>query len=477
MSNLRPSRFALLAAVVAVPLAASTTSSTAHAAGFLTDQFGSDHGQPAMANAYSVYFNPAAMTGMTGSDITLDGIFAARTLSFNRATSALSPSCGASATCTVASNPTYASANTGQATLFNVLAAPFLGFVTDFGGSKLRLGVAGYVPFGGQVSWDKVSAFQNYPGAPGAVDGPQRFASIATNFNSLYGTLALAYKFEGAHLGIGLSASVINTTIMDTRAHNLNGSDDIIDNNKIVEGRAYVDVSGVQIGAAAGLYWEPTPDLHVGVSYTSQPNFGTMKLTGTFQQYIPGTAPLSESADFYQAYPDVTRLGLAWRVAPDTELRLDASYQRWSVLTSQCIVKAGTPCNTGSDGNVSGPSVLANVPRNFQDSIKVRGGAAYWVLPTTELFGSFSVESSEVPVAYEDPLVFDSVRLAPTLGIRHGFTKHLYAMAAYTYTYLLPVTVTNSAYNTFTGPSKSPSENGTYNSSFYILDAALSYVF
>ena len=40
-----------------------------------------------------------------------------------------------------------------------------------------------------------------------------------------------------------------------------------------------------------------------------------------------------------------------------------------------------------------------------------------------------------------------------------------------------PVTVTNSAYNTYAAPSKTPSENGQYSSALYVLDAAFSYVF
>ncbi len=481
MSNPRLLRRALSASVLGV-LVVSVTS-PAHATGFLADQFGADHGNPAMGNAYSVYFNPAAMAGMKGSDLTLDGFVAARSLSFNRSQSALSPTCGAaSATCTTASDPTYIAANTGQATLFNVLASPFLGFATDFGGSKWHLGIAGYVPFGGQVSWDKVSALQNYPGAPGAYDGPQRWASISTNIASIYGTVALAYRIESAHLGIGISASVIDSSVQDTRAHNLDGSDNVLTDGKLVEGRSNLNVSGVQAGAAAGLYWEPVRSLHLGASYTSQPGFGTMRLSGTFKFFEPGTSIPPKNVDLLQAYPDVIRLGATWRVAPDTELRLDGSYQRWSAFNQQCIVPSGQSCNLTANGglpsNVSVTNaVVQNIPRNFQDTVKVRAGVAYWVLPTTEVFASGSIETSPVSSAYEDPLIFDSTHLAGTLGVRHGFTKHFYAMASYTYTYLLPVTVTDSALNTYAQPTKTPSENGQYSSSLYVLDAAVSYVF
>jgi long-chain fatty acid transport protein len=474
MSNLTRRPFLLPLSTLALLSAAPRT---AHATGFLTDQFGSDHGQPALSNAYSVYFNPAAMAGAAGSDITLGGVVAARSVNFNRSQSALSPSCLGKPNCTIATDPTYVSANTGSATLFNALAAPFAGFVTDFGGSSFRLGVASYVPFGGSVSWQKT---QSILGAPGASDGPQRWASISTTTSSLYNTLAFAYRLEAAHLGIGVSVSAINSSAKDTRAHNLDGSDDVLtSNNTVAEGRSYLDVSGWQIGAALGLYWEATPTLRFGASYTSQPGFGTMRLSGTFKQWQQSSPELSSNVDLLQAFPDVVRIGGAWRVAPDAELRLDASYQRWSALKNQCVVNSGQQCNVNADGSLPAGSsgVLVNIPRNLQDAVKVRLGGAYWVQPETEIFGSGAVETSPVSSAYDDPLVFDSVRLYGTLGIRHAFTKHWYAGAAYTYVYFLPVTVTDSAYAGYSKPSRSPNENGSYNSQLYILDASVSYVF
>ncbi len=475
MSNLR-SHLLRRFAVPLAPLALlCTTPRVAHAAGFLADTFGSDHGQPALSNTYSVYYNPAAMVGMAATDLTLGGVVAARSVGFNRSPASLSPSCLGQKNCS-ASDPTYIAANTGQATLFNALAAPFLGFVTDFGGSNLRLGIASYVPFGGQVTWQNTGAV---PGAPGATDGPQRWSSISNTTSSLYETAAFAYRIPSAHLGIGVSVSAIRSAIQDTRAHNLDGSDDVLNgNNTIKEGRAFIDVSGWQIGAAAGLWWQPTPTLRLGASYTSQPNFGTMRLSGSYKQWEQGAGETSKNVDFLQAYPDIIRLGAAWRAAPDLELRLDGSWQRWSQFKNQCVVSTGGSCNVNADGSVpSGSSVIQNVQRNYQDAYRVRLGGAYWVQPEAEIFASGAFESSAASTAYVDPLLFDSNKLAGTLGIKYSFTGHWYGQAAYTYVYYLPVTVTDSALATAQQPTKLPNEDGSYTSSLYILDVALGYVF
>jgi long-chain fatty acid transport protein len=462
--------------VVSLVAAAGLTPATARASGFLTDQFGSDQGNPALGNPYSVYFNPGAMGGMHGSEIIAGGVLAARSLDYTRSQSSLSP--GAAG---VVGDPVYTQANTGQAHLFNVIGAPFVGFVTDFGGSKFRLGLASYIPFGGQVSWGKNDAFQNSALAPGAYDGPQRWASISAVTSSLYETAAFAYRFEKPRLSLGASFSVIRTGVNDTRARNVDGSDDLLTSTgALKEGRSYVDVSGIQVGASAGVYWEATEDrrLRLGVSYTSQPNFGTMRLGGTFRftggAQVPDT---TTNIDLLQGYPDVIRAGAAWRVSPQAELRLDGSWQRWSQFKMQCIVPKGNSCAVDSHGVSSDSSVILDVPRDFQDSFKVRGGIAFWVAPTTEIFASAAYESSPVRKAYEDPLIFDSQRVYGTLGFRHGFSRHFYASLSYTYVYFVPVTVNNSVYNDASGIAKVPYANGDYSSELYYFDAALSYRF
>jgi long-chain fatty acid transport protein len=465
-------------APLAVLAVATLTEGTARASGFLSDQFGSDQGQPALASTYAVYFNPGAMAGMHGTELTLDGVLAARSLDYNRSAAALSSNTTPGKV--AVGDPIYTNANTGPAHLFNVLAAPFGGFVTDFGGSKLRLGLAAYIPFGGALSWGKNNAYANSTIAPGAYDGPQRWSSISTSTYSVYSTAALAYRFEKARLGVGASFSVINTTLQDTRARNVDGSDDILAaDGSVKEGRSYLDVSGVQMGASAGVYWEATKDgaLRLGASYTSQPGFGEMRLKGTFK--LAPASPGGTPADLLQSYPDVIRVGAAWRVRPDVEVRLDGDWQRWSEFKYQCIVNPGTDCGADSHGLTSLGTVKLNLPRDWNDSFKVRLGIAYWVVPQTELFASSAFESSPTGKSHEDPLVFDSTRIYGTLGARHAFSKHFYASLSYTYVYLVPLTVTSSAYSNPTNPpvSQSPSAAGSYSSEIYIFDGAVSYRF
>jgi long-chain fatty acid transport protein len=478
MSKARPNALARLLPVGALALAVLAPEGTARASGFLSDQFGSDQGDPALGNVYAVYFNPAAMAGMHGSEITLDGVIAARSLDYTRSPSALT-STGAYQG-SPGSYPYYQGSNSGKATLFNVLSAPFGGFVTDFGGSHARLGVAAYVPFGGAATWGKNQAYANSTEVPGGYDGPQRWSSISASTYSIYTTAAFAYRFDKPRIGLGLSVSGIYSTLQDTRARDASGTDDIVaSNGQILEGRTYIDEKGAQIGASAGLYWEATKDgaLRFGASYTSAPNFGTMRLKGNFQ-FSPGiTSESTTSADLLEAYPDIIRWGAAWRVSPQTELRLDGDWERWSNFKDQCVVQSGSSCPTNSQGVATGSNILLDLPRNWKDSFKVRLGIGYWVTPDTELHASASWNSAPVDKHNEDPLIYDSTRLAGTVGVRHGFNRHFYGALSYTYIYVLPLTVNDSAYPTYASPSNSPSTNGDYSSQLYVFDVALGYRF
>jgi long-subunit fatty acid transport protein len=125
----------------------------------------------------------------------------------------------------------------------------------------------------------------------------------------------------------------------------------------------------------------------------------------------------------------------------------------------------------------SSNTVKLDLPRDWNDTFKIRGGVAYWIVPQTELFASFAFESAPSGKSHVDPLIYDSARLEPTIGVRHAFTRNLYASLSYTYIYVVPLTVTDSAYATYPAISRSPSTNGSYSSEIYIFDGALGYHF
>jgi len=482
--SLRASRRVLAGSVALLGFAAVLgTSSDASASGYLTARFGTDHGTPAMPNAYAIYYNPAALGGTTGTTITGDVSLLLRWAQYRRGTDALSPSQES-----YRNDPTYAGSNTGKGNLLNLLALPFLGVNTDFGGSKyFRGGYAFYIPFGGLATWDRADSPSF--GVPGTVDRAQRWHNISGQILAIYNTFAFAVKVH-PRFTIGMNVSPIIHTASTVRARNADGSDDTVVGGSLVEGRSLLEVSGFNVGGALGLYWEPTDQLRFGLSYTTQPGFGETKMSGELTTQIAATAPGTSQVDFFQTYPDIWRFGTAVRMNEKWEFRGDFEFVRWSVFERQCVVAKGATCDVAPDGrDLSGGKVVLNVPRNWKNAIGIRLGPAYNVNEDLELFGSLGLTTPAVPKETIDASTIDSTRLYGTIGAKYAVSKRLALAGSYNHIYFFDVnTDGRSIQNIPDHPSsqqgggdynasRSPSADGRYRSQIGFVNVNVAYTF
>lgn len=457
--------------------------STAEASGYLSARFGGDHGTAANPSPFAVYYNPAALGGLTGTQATLDGTLVVRTASYERPASALSPLVAGTK-----DDPNYRNSNTGTAKLTNVLGLPFVGFGSDLGTKNLRVGAALFVPFGGQAEWARNSSWAGRTDLPGAVDGPQRWVNISGQILAVYGSLAAAYRFEDAHLSVGVSLSGIFHKITTVRARNFDGTDDVkTPAGALKEGRALIEAHGFNMALGLGLYWEPTPEVKVGLSYQSQPGFGTTRMKGTLEQQFGTSAGLAERTDieFLQAYPDIFRLAASFRVDKQWELRLGTEFVRWSVLKGQCVINASksngsAPCDLDDKYNApnSNSPVVQNVVRNWKDSVNFAAGVGYFPTDTLELFFGETVSTSPVPKETIDVATIDSTRLYTSAGARVQVSKGFFVAGSYTNLYFIPVdTEGKSQHFTFGATSKSPSSDGVYKSMVHLFNVNLTMAF
>jgi long-subunit fatty acid transport protein len=451
-------------------LAAASWSTAADASGFLNPRLADPHGQPALSNPYAIYFNPAALGGIHGTEIVLDGTLVYRTVDYTRSPAALSPR----------STPTkgdalYVSTNIGDAHAANTFVIPFAAAATDFGSESFFAGIGAYVPFGGAVQFDRRPEFAGNPNARGAVDGPQRWAVISGNQRSLYTTAALGFRLPNSGLSVALSGSVVLSSIQHVQARNLDGYDDING-----EGRALLDVSGVEFAPSAGVFWEVLPKgkLRLGASYSLRPSLGEMRLTGTLRQQYDKEAV--KDVDFTQTYPDVLRMGLAARPWGDTvELRLDAEYVTWSEFDNQCIVTKGQPCATNPDGSEvnNAGNIILNIRRHWRDTGAVHAGIGYYASSVTEVFGALGYDTSAATVQTVEATYPDSFKAMGSLGARFRLTSATAIGASTTLVHYLPVTASNQQQLANAGNSKIPNEDGEYKSNvlFFNLNASLAF--
>jgi long-chain fatty acid transport protein len=464
-------RSLLGSSVVATALLLATNN--ASASGYLSARFGGDHGTPAMPNGYAIYFNPAALGGTEGTAITGDLAVLLRYASYERPTSSLSPSSEGAAKV-----PGYVEANSGKATVTNLLALPFLSFNTDFGSKWFRAGFASYVPFGGFANWSRGDA-SAFPNAPGAVDGPQRWHNISGQLLAWYNTVAVAAKLGDTGLSLGLSGSAIVHSIKTVRARNLDGSDDTAGlTGRGKEGRSYLAVHGLNFGFGAGLYYEPEDKkFRLGLSYMSQPGLGETKMSGTVTQILEGSAGSETDAELTQTYPDIWRLGMAHRMSKKFELRGDFEYVRWSTFDRQCVVQKGAKCELDANSGSPDGKIILNIPRKFKDAFGARIGPAYFVNDDLELFGSLGLTTPAVPKETIDSSTIDALRFYLAVGAKYELSKHVGLAASYNHIAFMNVTTNRGQQNNFSNPSKSPNASGTYASQIGFVNVNMTYTF
>lgn len=453
----------------------------AAASGYLTARFGADHGTPAQPNAFAIYFNPAALGGTTGTTITGDISVLARFARYNRTADALSPSDQA-----LLSDPKYRNANLGTANLSNLLALPFVGVNTDFGTKNLRGGYAFYIPFGGLATWDRRAG---EPGVPGSTDGVSRWHNISGSILAIYNTFALAYRIPQLNLSIGASFSPVIHMVSTVRARNADGSDDTINSaGALVEGRSLLDASGVNFAASAGIYYEPSDRVRLGVSYNSQPGFGKTEINGTLRTQLGSGAESKTPISFSQSLPDIVRFGAGWKVTDRLDLRGDFEFVRWSVFDKQCVYNEGTECSVDEIGRrvgEAGNNVILNVPRRWNDAVGFRAGPGFLITPQLEGFGSLGFTTPAVPKSTIDASTIDSQRLYLTFGAKYEFSKHFALAGSYNHIYFFPVNTNgdnnqnilqhsgDANYNA----SRSPSADGRYRSQIGFVNVNVAYTF
>jgi long-chain fatty acid transport protein len=377
-------------------------------------------------------------------------------------------------------------ANSGSGELFNVVGTPFFAAATDFGVEGLGVGLGFFVPFGGSTEFDQVAKSDAFPGA---VDGPQRWWVIEGTLRTLYVSTAVSYRFEDLRLSLGAGFNVVVSQMDTIRARNSDGTDHLVSNGQLAEGRAYVKVSTVDVAASFGLIWEPIDNLYVGLSYQSQPGFGTSRLTGDTTLIfgaVPSEAVEATPSEFFNAWPDVIRLGFRYTEPKVWEGRLFAEYARWSVMHEHCLLNT-----TVADRSCRGdppPGKIVLVPRRWDDAFGIRLGGSYWLSDAVELYTGFGYDGNAIPDTTIDPGLYDNDKFSIAIGGRFQLMPELRLSVTYTQViyperevaaraHLPGATVGDIESLGFTSAERDPDAAGTYKHAIGVLDVSLEATF
>ncbi|MGZ3407759.1 MAG: OmpP1/FadL family transporter, partial [Polyangia bacterium] len=339
----RSSRPALaVTALVVVVVVVAVGAGAAHANPLSLARFGGLRGDAVYQGAYALYWNPAALAA-PGFDVAVDAQLLARQASYDR-DAALNAVPDASV-----------AANAGLATITTVGVVPsaMARWGLALRAFDLGVGFGAFVENGGAASWDK--NLRAPPGAPGAIDGPQRWASINAQLLLVDLGLGLAARHRRTGLSIGFVPILVAGSFSTVRARNIDQSEDLVDaagNPK--EGRAYFAGSGVGFSAIVGVRWDNGRGWAAGATYQRG---ARMQLDGDLHVAFGTQAPSSQRATLSLPIADVVRLSAALRATRWLTLRPTFEWALWSTLKEHVFAAA-------SDG-----TPLLVIPRNYHDMI------------------------------------------------------------------------------------------------------------
>ncbi len=446
----------------ALPLAAFVllVPTVAHAGGFSTARFGAEHGTPVSANPTALFYNPAAIAETSGFRIFVDGSLALRSATYRHDPAP-----------TDTPEPAGAEgANNGEATLFNVAAAPMIGATYKLE-NNLAFGAAFYVPFGGSSVWDKNKNFENNTTFAGPLDGVQRWTTIEGTLRSMFATVGAAYRIEAARLSIGVTGNLIISNVDTLRARNGDGS-----NRLGSEGRSYLNVSGISGSFGIGAMFEAVPKtLWFGASYQSLPGVvGGLTLNGKLKNKFGPGAPTEQDVTVYQDLPDSIRFGAKFRPMDWLELRLFGDYTRWSTFKNQCIAAKDEACNVDDKGAAAdGTTPVQNIPRQWQDTVGIRAGASFFPRDKVEIMTGVGYDGNAIPDSTLDPSITDFDDVGVALGGRLQIVKQVAAAVTYTHIFYFPRNTAgkNESATTFVPPSNGPDTGGRYSQTIGVINA------
>jgi long-chain fatty acid transport protein len=453
----------------------------AHAGGFSVARFGGEHGTPTTGDPTAMYYNPAGLAFGKGTNVYVEGLFAFRSLTYDRPAGAIDNVTNGPGEAGTPSGQGVA-ANSGEAKLFNPIVSPFIGIATDFGVENLGVAVGFYTPFGGTSIWDDNEAFRGNTQFPGAVDGQQRWHNIEGTIRSSYITAAGAYRIPSAKIAFGLGANVVLSEVSTVRARNADGTDNLVSaSGAVAEGRSFLDVSHVGFALGAGVIYEPTPELRVGLSYQSQPNFGNMTLSGTIDNKLATAPATTGDAELIQALPDVIRLGVQYQATPELQLRFWGDFTRWSTFDKQCIIDAsveGRSCDIQEDGSETPDSsgIIANIPRFWKNTFGLRASASYNFTPNVEINGGLGYDGNAVPDRTMESSLPDMNKMTVSLGSRIGLLDDSLDLVI-AFTQVIYFNRSVDPMNPLSSPSRLPDGAGDYSQWVSVLALGVGYHF
>jgi len=269
--------------------------------------------------------------------------------------------------------------------------------------SKLKYGIAVYTPFGSTVQYEK-----NWIG---------RFALTRLELKAIFVQPTIAYRITNK---LGVGAGFVYST------GNVNLQKDIpVQFSDGTYGHAELAGKASGFGYNVGIDYKVTDKFSIGLNYRSKVQMNLKDGEATF------TVPSSLDINFPDSsftgglpLPQVTTLGLGYKVNDKLDLVLDVNYVGWKAY------------DTLAFDYVQNTTSLADTKsaRNYKSIFAFRAGASYKVVENFELRAGGGYGFSPVQAGYLTPETPDGNRAYVTFGLGYNLGKHFSIDASFYFT-------------------------------------------
>jgi len=316
-------------------------------------------------NPAAAWYNPAAITGLEGTNLSLGTVMVAPVME-------------------------HVNANGSMDRIEKTVHIPPHFYATQKLNNKFSLGLSVNVPFGLSTEWNKVSA-------------NTREVATKSEIKAIYTNLNGAYKVN-ENLSVAAGASYVN---LDAE---MNKKIEAAGNN--IEQKLTGDGTGTGYNVAAKYKWNKW---QFGASYRSKVGVdidGKIQLPTTGG--LAGLLPPANNRDAKTkiTLPDMFQIGVAHQCLPDWLFTVEADYTNWATYRRLIIdytTDAGAAKQTIDNKNWSSTWAFRfGAEHKVSDAWKLRFGAFYDVNP--------------VKNAFFETRVPDSDRIAGSIGA--GYTKN-----------------------------------------------------
>jgi long-subunit fatty acid transport protein len=421
---------------------------------------------PTSASLSSIYWNPAALGLVHGTQIMLAGTVRWSSTTVNRA--AIDPMTGQPGGSFAPGSAT--ANNVMQPVQWPIGPGAFMGISSDLGGDRFTIGFATYMPYVQQIK---------FPLSPTGNE-PTRYQALQIDLRNLALVPALSIRFLG-DFRLGIAPGFLFSTgrlsfAEDTSLDGLTPCGAPPCTAETPQNAARYDVSsGNGLGDAkfsvtlgGGIYYR-RQNWEFGLAYQSRPigsSVPGVEVAGerTTVNGPPAVLPSTPASnvgalvscptggstsqtsrcvfgDLSYRLPDVWIGGVTWRARPGLEVTLMA---RWIWFHLQDRI----------DVRLTGPTLeAANVPehivlyRGFRDVWDVRGRVSYWFHERVRLGAQLRVETSAVDPSAINAAAVDGLSVEPMALAEARLGRHFWLSAGYGATFMSEVTASSSAFD------------------------------